>query len=117
MENKKEHPLILVFYLDSEMMNMREIIQPFAEMVNQMIIEKEANAMAFFLPTKGEERIECLNPAIMSEPDTIRINQMIEDIKTNFSIGTEMNLPDEDILVDNNCKCENNINGKCECNG
>lgn len=86
----KEHPLIIIFYLDSEMMKIKDIIQPFVESVNNMIKQKESNVMAFFLPTKGEERVECINPKIVGEADMDKIYKMIEDIKETFSIGVDL---------------------------
>ena len=109
MENK--YPLILVFYLDVEMMKIKDIIQPFAQSVNDMLAAKDANAMAFFLPTKGEERVECINPSIIAEADMEKINQMIEDIKEQFSVGVDMDI--EDVELENKpCKC----GGNCKCN-
>ena len=58
---EKGYPLILVFYLDREMMMNPDIIQPFADSVNDALSQREANAMAFFLPTDGEERVECIS--------------------------------------------------------
>jgi hypothetical protein len=110
--NEKQNPLILVFYLQMED---QRIIQPFIESVNDMIIQKNANIMAFFVPTDGEERIECLNPVTLKENDMDKINKMIEDIKQSFSIGAEMSIPDEDIILDNECICGNNPGGNCKC--
>ena len=70
------YPLIIVFYLDHELMSNPQIIKPFAESVNQMIAYKEANALAFFLPTRGEDRVEVLNPVVINEADmekTVRL--------------------------------------------
>ncbi len=113
MENN--HPLILVFYLDAEMMQNPQIIQPFAESVNYMIEQKNANMMAFFLPTKGEERLECINPVMLSEPDMEKLQKMIKDIQEQFSVGVDMDIMGEEIGVENkpcecggNCKCESN---------
>lgn len=110
--NEKQNPLILVFYLQMED---QRIIQPFIESVNDMIIQKNANIMAFFVPTDGEERIECLNPVTLKENDMDKINKMIEDIKQSFSIGAEMSIPDEDIILDNECTCGNNPGSNCKC--
>lgn len=109
MEN--QYPLILVFYLDAEMMKIKEIIQPFAESVNHMLAEKNSNAMAFFIPTKGEERVECINPSIIAEADMAKINQMVEDIKEQFSIDTDIDFEDEEI-ENKPCEC----GGNCKCN-
>jgi hypothetical protein len=110
MENN--HPLILVFYLDSEMMQIPEIIKPFAESVNHMISEKNANIMVFFLPTKGEERIECVNPTTLSEPDMEKINMMMKDIQEQFSVGIDIDVEDQEIEIENEpCEC----GGDCKC--
>ena len=46
--NEKQYPLIIVFYLDAEMMKVKEIIQPFVESINYMLEVKNSNALAFF---------------------------------------------------------------------
>lgn len=114
MEN--EYPLILVFYLDGEIMRQREIITPFVESVNQMISSKNSNVMAFFLPTNEKERIECINPTIISKPDMEKINKMVKDIETQFSVNADLEtLKEEDnIVLDNPCECGGN--GNCKCN-
>lgn len=113
MAEEKQHPLVLVFYLDIELLSNREIAQPFVDMVNDVIAEKDANAVAFFLPTRGEERIECINPVVMAEPDMAKVTQMIADIKEQFSIAAEMDVANEEIIPDDNpCEC----GGNCKCN-
>lgn len=113
MEEMKQHPLVLVFYLDEDMMRQPQIITPFAESVNSMLAHKEANALAFFIPTKGEERVECINPVIMAEPDMVKVEQMIEDIKKSFSVGVNMNISDTEITPDQkDCICNG---GECNC--
>jgi len=130
---KENYPLIIVFYLDAEMMQVKEIIQPFADSVNTLLAHKNANAMAFFIPTKGEERVECINPSIIAEADMVKINEMVEDIKKSFAIGEDLTDLDEDIemtdeeivqeiakmadvLNEKPCDCGNNPDGKCKCN-
>lgn len=105
---EKNYPLIIVFYLDGEMMKQKEIITPFVEAVNNMLHQKNANALAFFLPTAGEERIECINPVIIKEADMEKINAIVEDIKTNFSVAAEMELPIEEVTTDTEIKEEHN---------
>ena len=129
---KENYPLIIIFYLDAEMMQVKEIIQPFADSVNTLLAHKNANAMAFFIPTKGEERVECINPTLVAEADMAKINAMVEDIKKSFAIGEDVNIDDEDIdmtdeeiveeiakiseiLNEKPCDCGNNPNGKCKC--
>ena len=48
---EKNYPLILVFYLDAELMKNKEIMAPFTNSVNNILAQKNANAIAFFLPT------------------------------------------------------------------
>lgn len=84
---KENYPLILVFYLDRDLMSNREIMTQFTEYVDQMIVAKEANVMAFFIPTDDEERVECINPIQVEETEMERIHGIIEDLKKNFDIG------------------------------
>jgi hypothetical protein len=101
-EEEKSYPLVLVFYLDREMMKQKDILQPFASSVNNIINIKKFNAMAFFLPTDGEERIECINPLIAPKEEMEKIDKLISDIEKTFSIGEKFdNIPDEDITLDN----------------
>jgi hypothetical protein len=87
MSVEKGYPLILVFYLDREVMMQGDIIRAFADSVNNAIAQREANCMAFFLPTDGEERIECINPVMLHEADMKKVDQMIQDLASNFDIG------------------------------
>lgn len=80
---EKGYPLLIVFYLDREMMTNPDIVQPFANSVNEALAQREANAMAFFLPTDGEERVECISHV----PEHLEqdVEKLINDIKNNFS--------------------------------
>jgi len=113
-EVTNKYPLIIVFYLDSEMMKQRDIIEPFTTSVDKMLNVKKVNAIALFLPTNGEERVECINPVIMKETDMEKVNKIIEDIKKNFVV--DIDVPNQEITLDENpCKCGNNSDGECEC--
>jgi hypothetical protein len=112
MEEIKQHPLVIVFYLDAETMKMPEIIKPFAEAVNQMLAHKDANALAFFIPTKGEERVECINPVILQEADMAKVEKLIEDLKASFL--PDIDVADEEVELDEKpCVCKNG--GECNC--
>jgi hypothetical protein len=101
MSETKQHPLVIVFYLDREMMKQKEILQPFASSINQMIIQKKLNAIAFFLPTDGEERVECINPVIVPKDEMEKIEKILNDIKTQFAVNeTFENIPNEDIEIE-----------------
>ena len=101
--NGNNSPLFLVFYLDREMMG-TEMMQGFADHVDKVLVKKDANAMAFFVPTDGEERIECINPIQVEETEMERINGIIGDIVKNFDIGQGAdkgkNNPDSEIDID-----------------
>ncbi|MEI6880353.1 MAG: hypothetical protein WCK82_03345 [Bacteroidota bacterium] len=113
---EKQYPLIIVFYLDAELMANPQIIKPFADSVNDALAKRKANAIAFFIPTKGEERVECINPIMVKDADMAEINKMVEDIKASFSIGVDINVPDEEITLDEKpCECGDNLDGECKC--
>jgi len=112
---EKQHPLIIVFYLAADMMSQPNIIQPFAESVNHMLLTKEANALAFFIPTKGEERIECINPAIVEAADMDKIMNIVKDLTESFNVGEEIPVPDTDIESDVKCDCGDKLMTDCDC--
>jgi hypothetical protein len=86
-EKTNEQPIVLVFYLNRELMSNGEIIQPFVEAVNQSIADREANMMAYFLPTDGQERVDCINPLLATPDEKTRIGEMIDEISKSFDIG------------------------------
>lgn len=97
MSENINYPLILVFYIDRDTMRNPQIVQPFVDSVNLMLHEKDANAMAFFLPTDGEERIEAINPKVIEPVEMERINKIVEDLTKNFDMGPKNE--DEDIQI------------------
>jgi tetrahydromethanopterin S-methyltransferase subunit F len=102
----KNNPLIIVFYVEREYMRNTTMMTDYVEDINNKLVNK--NTIAFFLPTDGESRIECINPVIVKEADMEKINNIIEDIKTNFSVASEMELPIEEVDVEVVSKEENN---------
>lgn len=114
---EEKYPLIIVFYLDVEMMKIKQIIEPFVESVNLMISQKGANVLAFFIPTSGEERIECINPLVVPQVEMEKINKIIEDIKKNFSVGDDGLLSGDTATIETKqCVCGKNPDGECQCN-
>ena len=86
--SKKETTLILVFYIDKELFSKSpEIITQMVNSVDEMIKYKELNAVAFFMPTTTHERIECINPAIVTPEMMDKINVLIKDIEEKYSVG------------------------------
>jgi hypothetical protein len=93
---EKGYPMILAFYIDRETITSEKVMEIFSDQVNKVLSEREANAIAFFLPTSnGEsERIECVNPIQVEPAKMGEINKIIQDIQNNFDIG---NGADDDI--------------------
>ena len=83
--------------MDREMMSDKRLMSEIADHFNAVLAEREANAMAFFLPTDGPERIECINPIIATEEQKEQIDKLINEISKNFDIGqgADKNLDDE----------------------
>lgn len=84
-------PLILVFYLDRELMGESSIMNGFAEAVNDDIVRRGANIMAYFLPTDDTERVECINPLIATDEEKRTIKSLIADISEKFDINPDIN--------------------------
>ena len=85
-----EHPLVLVFYMNRETRDNQELMHYFVQSVNQTIKMKEANAMAFFVPTKDDddpERVECINPVQVEKTEMDRIMKMVDDIGEAYDMG------------------------------
>jgi hypothetical protein len=79
-------PLILVFYMDRELMA-SNVMGKIATSINDAIALREANAMAFFVPTDGEEKIECINPIAIGNDEMSKVNKIVQDLVKNFDIG------------------------------
>jgi hypothetical protein len=98
-----DYPLVLVFYLDRELMENPQIIGPYAQSVNSVIAARKANIMAFFIPTDSEERIECINPKQVSKANMSKINNMVAEVAAKFEVGTvrltEESIEDDDDIV------------------
>jgi hypothetical protein len=80
------HPIVLAFYLNREMLVNTELTNEYVKSVNELIAAKEYNVMAFFMPTDGDDRLECLNPIIMTEDLKAEVYPILEDIKKSFDI-------------------------------
>jgi len=87
MEITNNQPLVLVFYIKRDVMTQQSIIQPFVDSVNDLLERKNANIIAFFLPTDGDERIESLNPVQLKETEMEKINKLIEDLSNQFDMN------------------------------
>ncbi len=84
--NDSKYPLVLVFYLDRELLQNQQIATEFTNSVDMMIKQKGYNVMAFFLPTDGEERIECINPIQLQETDMEHVNTVLSELTKAFDM-------------------------------
>lgn len=100
----KDTPLILVFYLDREMMSNKDIIKPFSESVDRLLVERKINAIAFFLPAgEGEsERIDCINPVYIQDDQKDKVDKILNDLKINFDVdqGADKDIDNLDNEID-----------------
>ena len=85
--SKNYQTTFLAFYLERGMMTNPDVIQPFVDSVNDGIAQRDANTIAFFIPTDREPRIKCINPLQVAEADMERINKIVEDLTKNFDVG------------------------------
>lgn len=85
--SKNYQTTFLAFYLERGMMTNPDVIQPFVDSVNDGIAQRDANTIAFFIPTDREPRIECINPVQVAEADMKEINKIVEDLTKNFDVG------------------------------
>jgi hypothetical protein len=83
----KNNPLIIVFYIEREYMFNTTMITDYIEDINNKLVNK--NTIAFFLPTDGESRIECINPKQVEPAEMDRINTIVSDLVKNFDMGNK----------------------------
>lgn len=79
-------PTVFVFYLDREVLKNPEIRGGFASSVNTVFSQKHFNAIAFFMPTDTEERIECINPKLVPEDEYAKVVKMLEECQKLFDM-------------------------------
>jgi hypothetical protein len=78
--------LILSFYVDTRDKEEHEIV-PYLNQVkeamhNQMESSGGEGAMALFIPIKGESRVECINPVLVTEEEAIaNFNKAIGELQ------------------------------------
>lgn len=80
-------PIIVVFYLNRELMANEEIMSHFSSSVDEMIKIKKLNMVAFFLPTDDDDRVECINPVQLEPTDMEKIYGIVDDLKKNFDFN------------------------------
>ena len=87
-ENHNYSPLILVFYLNEELFTLQETIRTYGENVRQYMTNNGDDVRLFFLPTKDQEKIMCINPVYIEEENEFeKLNNLIKDLTEKFQIN------------------------------
>jgi len=62
IKTESKDGVILVFYMDKEVYNNKEILNQYSQGVTKGLEQIGLKGMMFFLPTDGPEHIDCINP-------------------------------------------------------
>jgi hypothetical protein len=76
--------LILSFYIDIRDVDNEEVQQYLNHVKDAMYgqMKGESDVMAFFIPIRGESRIECVNPVLIMEEEAIdRFNKAMDTLQ------------------------------------
>lgn len=89
-EIKVDEPLILVFYLDETNFVQQEMMKSYSENVKRYFDDNGDNVRLFFIPTKGHEKIECINPVYLTDRSDIdKLNDLTSKLEEMFQVGVE----------------------------
>lgn len=80
--------IILVFYLHSHLFESKEIIAQYGDSVKSGMEEMGIKGMYFFMPTEGEERIDCINPRLVTEKEFAETKEKLQRIEKLLDIQT-----------------------------
>lgn len=82
---KPTYPLVLAFYINRDTDQI--IVSEFRKSIDVLLEQKKQdNVLVFFLPTEGEDRLECINPVTAPDEKMMEVTQLITDIKKSFNI-------------------------------
>jgi len=79
-------PLILTFYLQEDTLSTKGLVEQISKSMDELFEERNLNAIVLFVPTKNEEKIECINPVILPKDEIERVNVVVDDIRKSFSV-------------------------------
>ena len=78
------------FYLDEVNFSQQEMVKSYGENVKKYFDENGDNVRLFFMPTKGEERITCINPSYITDKAEIdKLNELTEKLEEMFQVGVD----------------------------
>ena len=86
-ENEKD-TLLLVFYLHSSTFETPEIVEAYTDGVKAGMAKVGFKGMYFFLPTEGEDRIDCINPRLVTEKEFADTKEKLDRIQKLLDIKT-----------------------------
>ena len=87
-EDPVEKPLFLVFYLNRDLFNNKELVAAYGENVKKYLDEKGDNVRLFFIPTEKDEKIVCINPLyIEDENEYEKIDSLIAELSNQLSVS------------------------------
>ncbi len=87
---KKDEALILVFYLDQSNFVQQDLLKAYSENVKRYFDDNGDNVRLFFIPTKGQEKIECINPVYLTDRSEIdKLNDLISKLEEMFQVGVD----------------------------
>jgi len=87
---KKDEALILVFYLDQSNFAQQDLLKAYSENVKRYFDENGDNVRLFFIPTNGQEKIECINPVYLTDRSEIdKLNDLTSKLEEMFQVGVE----------------------------
>jgi len=87
---KKDEALILVFYLDQSNFVQQDLLKAYSENVKRYFDENGDNVRLFFIPTNGQEKIECINPVYLTDRSEIdKLNDLTSKLEEMFQVGVE----------------------------
>lgn len=86
----KEQPMVIVVYMDRNVMVDQKSMAIISKEIQGAFEAKGGNTVTLFVPTDGQEKIECINPAIATEEQISKINDMIDDISKTYDVGHDL---------------------------
>ena len=87
---KKDEALILVFYLDQSNFVQQDLLKAYSENVKRYFDENGDNVRLFFIPTNGQEKIECINPVYLTDRSEIdKLNDLTSKLEEMFQVGVD----------------------------
>lgn len=86
IKEEKGDTLLLVFYLHSSTFENKDILETYTEGVKAGMEKVGIKGMYFFLPTEGEDRIDCINPRLVTDKEFAETKEKLDRIQKLLDI-------------------------------